>query len=59
LNVLDAQTQISTDSQQYVDLRTTSAPPYFQPYLQANPFYATGNQFAPPRRLYLSVLVNF
>jgi len=59
LNVLDAQTQISTDSQQYLDLRTTSAPPYFQPYLQPNPFYATGNQFAPPRRVYLSVLVNF
>jgi len=59
LNVFDAQTQLSTDAQQFLDLRTMTAPPYFQPYQQPNPFYATGNQFAPPRRLYLSALINF
>ena len=59
LNVLDTQTQLSTDSQQYLDLRTTSAPPYILPYQQPNPFFATGNAFAPPRRLYLSAIVAF
>ena len=59
LNVFDNQTQLSTDSQQYLDLRTVPAPPYFAPYVQPNPFFATGNGFAPPRRLYLAVLVNF
>jgi hypothetical protein len=59
LNAFDAQTRLSTDAQQFLDLRTISAAPYFQPYLQPNPFYGTGNEFAPPRRLYLSVMVNF
>ena len=47
------------DAQQYLDLRTMTAPPYFPPYQQPNPFYATGNAFAPPRRLYLSAIVAF
>jgi hypothetical protein len=59
LNALDAQTQLSTDSQQFLDLRTIPAAPYFAPYQQANPFFATGNAFAPPRRLYLSATVDF
>ena len=59
LNVFNNQTQLSTDAQQYLDLRTVPAPPYFAPYLQPNPFFATGNGFAPPRRLHVAVLVNF
>ena len=59
LNVFDNQTRLSTDAQQYLDLRTTTAPPYFAPYLQPNPFFATGNSFAPPRRLHLAAVVSF
>jgi hypothetical protein len=59
LNVFNNQTQLSTDSQQFLDLRTIANPPYFAPYLQPNPFFATGNLFAPPRRLYLAAVVSF
>jgi hypothetical protein len=59
LNVFDNQTQLSTDSQQYLDLRTIPTPPYFAPYLQPNPFFGTGNSFAPPRRLYLAAALSF
>ena len=59
LNVFDRQTRLATDAQQYLDLRTIPTPPYFQPYLQPNPFFATGSSFAPPRRLFLSAVVNF
>jgi hypothetical protein len=59
LNVFDNQTQLSTDSQQYLDLRTIPNPPYFAPYQQPNPFFGTGNQFAPPRRLYAAAVINF
>jgi hypothetical protein len=59
LNVFNNQTQLSTDAQQYLDLRTVSIPPYFAPYLQQNPFFATGNGFAPPRRLYVAAVANF
>jgi hypothetical protein len=59
LNVFNNQTQLSTDSQQFLDLRTIPNSPYFAPYLQPNPFFATGNLFAPPRRLYLAAAVNF
>ena len=59
LNVFDTQTRLSTDSQQYLDVRMVSTPPYFAPYLQPNPFFATGNSFAPPRRLYLAVVGTF
>jgi hypothetical protein len=59
LNVFDDQTQLSTDSQQFLDLRTIPTPPYFAPYLQPNPFFGTGNSFAPPRRLYLASAVSF
>jgi len=55
LNVFGNQTRLSTDAQQYLDLRTLPAPPYFAPYLQPNPLFATANAFAPPRRLYLAL----
>ena len=59
MNVFNNQIQLSTDAQQYLDLRMVSTPPYFAPYLQPNPFFATGSGFAPPRRLHVAVLVNF
>jgi hypothetical protein len=59
LNVLDTQTRLSTDAQQYLDLQKVSAPPYFAPYQQSNSFFGTGNGFAPPRRLYLAAVVGF
>ncbi len=59
LNVFNNQTQLSTNSQQFSDLRTISTPPYFAPYLQPNALYGTGNGFAPPRRLYLAAVVHF
>ena len=59
LNVLNNQTELSTDAQQFLDLRTIPAPPYFAPYLQPNPFFATGNSFAPPRRLHVAAVVTF
>ena len=59
LNVFDNQTRLSTDSQQYLDLRTIPTSPYFAPYLQANPFFGNGNSFAPPRRLQLAAVVTF
>lgn len=59
LNVFDAQTRLSTDAQQYLDLQTIPAPPYFAPYQQANPLFGTGNAFAPPRRLHLAALFSF
>jgi hypothetical protein len=59
LNVFNNQVQLSTDSQQYLDLRQIPTSPFFAPYLQPNPFFATGNAFAPPRRLYLAVVANF
>jgi hypothetical protein len=59
LNVFNNQTRLSTDSQQYLDLQTVPAPPYFAPYRQANPFFATANGFAPPRRLHLAAVASF
>jgi hypothetical protein len=59
LNVANNQTRLSTDSQQYLDLRMVPAPPYIAPYLQSNPFFATGNGFAPPRRLHVAAVVSF
>ena len=59
LNVFNNQTQLSVDSEQFLDLRTIPGPPYFAPYQQPNPFFGTGNSFAPPRRLYLAAGVNF
>ena len=58
-NVFNNQTRLSTDAQQYLDLRTLPTPPYFAPYLQPNPFFGTGNAFAPPRRLHVAVVANF
>lgn len=59
LNVFNNQTRLSTDAQQYLDLQTLPVPPYFAPYQQPNPFFATGNGFAPPRRLHVAAVVNF
>jgi hypothetical protein len=59
LNVFDNQTQLSTDAQKFLDLRTQTTAPFIQPYQQPNPFFGTGNSFAPPRRLYLATVVNF
>ena len=59
LNVFNDQTQLSTDSQQYLDLRTIATAPYFAPYQQTNPFFSLGNGFAPPRRLHLAAVVTF
>lgn len=59
LNVFDNQARLSTDAQQFLDLRTIPAPPYFAPYQQANPFFGTGNTFAPPRRLQLALTATF
>jgi hypothetical protein len=59
LNAFNNQTRLSTDSQQYLDLRTIPAPPYFAPYQQQNPFFGLGNAFAPPRRLHLDAVLAF
>jgi hypothetical protein len=59
LNVFNSQTQLSTDAQQYLDLQTLPNPPYFAPYQQPNPFFGTGNGFAPPRRLHVAAVVSF
>jgi hypothetical protein len=59
LNVFNNQTRLSTDSQQYLDLQTQPNPPYFAPYQQPNPFFGTGNGFAPPRRLHVAAVVAF
>ena len=59
LNAFNNQTRLSTDAQQYLDLRMTQTAPYFAPYLQPNPFFATGNAFAPPRRLQLAATMRF
>ena len=58
-NVFDSQTRLLTDSQQYLDLRTLPAPPYFAPYQQPNPLFGAGNGFAPPRRLPVGAVIKF
>ena len=59
LNVFNNQTRLQTDAQQYLDLPSILTPPYFGPYVQPNPFFGTGNAFAPPRRLHISVVAQF
>ena len=59
LNAFNTQTQLSTDSLQYLDLRMVPNPPYIAPYLQANPFFGTRNSFAPPRRLHVAAVLLF
>lgn len=59
LNVFNNQARLSTDSQQYLDLQTLPTAPDFAPYQQLNPFFATGNGFAPPRRLHIAAVVSF
>ncbi len=59
LDVFNNQTRLQTDAQKYLDLRQIPTPPYFAPYEQLNPFFGTGNAFAPPRRLYISFVSQF
>jgi hypothetical protein len=59
LNVFNNQTRLSTDSQQFLDVRSLPVPPYIAPYQQPNPFFATGNAFAPPRRLHVAAVFAF
>ncbi len=59
LNVFGNQTQLSTDAQEFLDLNSLSAAPWIGPYKTVNPFYATANGYAPPRRLFLSVRADF
>ncbi|MGE5813121.1 MAG: TonB-dependent receptor [Acidobacteriota bacterium] len=59
LNLFGNQTVLSTDGQQYLDLKTIAVPPYFAPYTDPNPFFGTPNQYAPPRRLVLAAKVTF
>ena len=59
LNVFGNQTKLSTDAQQYLDLRTIPNPPYFAPYQQPNAFYGTANGYAPPRRFTVAALFTF
>lgn len=59
LNVFNSQTRISTDAVQFLDLNRLAAPPFIAPGRQANPFFGTGNSFAPPRRFVVAALLNF
>ena len=59
MNVFNNQTRLSTDSQQFLDLRTLPVAPFFEPYRETNPFFGTGNAFAPPRRLYLAATFSY
>jgi carboxypeptidase family protein len=59
LNVFNNQTRLQTDAQKYLDLRQIPTPPYFAPYEQLNPFFGTGNAFAPPRRLLIGLVGQF
>jgi outer membrane receptor protein involved in Fe transport len=59
LNAFNNQTRLQTDAQKYLDLRQIPTPPYFAPYEQLNPFFGSGNAFAPPRRLYVSLAAQF
>ena len=59
LNVFDNQPRLSTDSQQFLDFRSQPTPPYIAPYQQPNPFFGTGNAFAPPRRLHVALVFTF
>lgn len=59
LNVFNNQTRLTTNAVKFLDLNTIDDPPFFAPYTQPNPFFDTGNSFAPPRRILLSALLNF
>jgi hypothetical protein len=59
MNVFNSQTRLSTDAQQFLDLRTVPVAPYFAPYQEPNPFFRTGNAFAPPRRLSVAATFDF
>ena len=47
LNVFNNQTQLSTDAQQYLDLQTLPAPPYFAPVPAAEPVFWHGERLRP------------
>ena len=47
------------DSAEFLVLNKVPAPVFFGPYLNSNPFFGTGNGFAPPRRLFLTAGVSF
>ncbi len=62
LNLFNNQTALARDSRQYLDgrIRSFSAPPYLvQGTTQPNPDYGVPTEYAPPRRLLLTVFVNF
>ena len=59
LNAFNSKTRIQTNSVQYTSNSITSDPqPVITPLID-NPFFGTGNAFAPPRRLLLSATVDF
>jgi hypothetical protein len=59
LNVFGNQTQLATDAQQFLDIRQIPTAPFFDQYLQPNPFFGTGSSFAPPRRLLLAASISY
>jgi len=59
LNIFNNQTRLQTDAQKYLDLRQIPTPPYIAPYEQLNPFFGTGDAFAPPRRLLIGLVGQF
>lgn len=59
LNVFDAQTRLSTDSLQFLDLNRIAAAPFIGPYRTPNPLFGTATAYAPPRRLLLSARLDF
>jgi hypothetical protein len=59
LNLFNTQTALTVDSVKYLDLNTSSAPPYILPYNVPNPAFGTPNSFAPPRRVVLGAIVTF
>ena len=59
LNVFNAQTRLSTDSQQYLDLRTFRHRRTSRRTRSRTRSSATANAFAPPRRLFLASVVTF
>jgi len=62
LNLFDTQTALSRDNRKYLDgrIRDFANPPYLiQGTTQPNPDYGQPTDYAPPRRLLLTVFVNF
>jgi hypothetical protein len=57
-NVFNTQTVLTVNQQQFLDLNTVAAPPYFAPYAQANPRFGTLS-YAVPRRFVAAAVLNF